>query len=1077
MNSRMMKLCVLLAIALLSVVPQSRFLQFSGQAGATSFARTASAVNDASSAPAGPGIGSPSQARVNEAYGKLPLSFEANKGQTDPHVKFLSRGNSYSLFLTDSGAVLALAKKQKPASGKTVRAKSVKQMLAEESSGASRKSTSAVLRMKLLGAQSSPKVTGQEKLPGKVNYFIGSDPAKWRTDVATYAKVRYHQVYPGIDLVYYGNQGQLEYDFVVAPGGDPARVRLGFEGARKMRVDRQGDLLLETTSGPVRWQKPVVYQETEGVRTRIEGNYLLRSGHQASFEVGDYDPTKPLIIDPTLVYSTYLGGIRGNGSGIAVDSLGNAYVTGSTSSSSFPTTVGAFQTANAGGNDAFVTKLNADGTGLDYSTYLGGSDNDQASKIAVDSLGNAYVTGNTSSTDFPTTAGALQTANAGGSAFGGDAFVTKLNASGTGLLYSTYLGGSGDELGSGIAVDSLGNAYVTGNTSSTDFPTTAGALQTANAGGSAFGGDAFVTKLNADGTGLEYSTYLGGSDNDFGRSIAVDSLGSAYVTGSTSSTNFPTTVGAFQTANAGVGDAFVTKLNAAGTGIDYSTYLGGSKDDFASSIAVDSLGNAYVTGQTRSSNFPTTVGAFQPVGFTFPINVPFVTKLNASGTGLLYSTYLGGGNGSTGSGIAVDSLGSAYVTGSTLAGFPRTVGAFVQPTSSPGIDAFVTKLNAAGTGLLYSAKFGGSTVTSLVVGDAGNGIAVDSLGNAYVTGSTISTNFPTTVGAFQTANPGGLSAFVAKFALRDNTPTGSNIGVQPVDSTGPVIMNFSEVSQAGTTNLTTSNTGPTPPVGFQLGDPATYYDLTTTAVYSGSITLCINYTGINFTDESSLRLFHFEGGQWVDVTTSLDTGGHRICGSVTSLSPFAIFEPGSAGVPRPFYLHGTGSSSNPATLFLNNTAPTAATAKSKDSASVNFSGGNPWKEVGTWPAAPALSAGTLTDLSDLHVWLGLKNSDDQGTRFDLRVEVYKNGTLVAAGETLCIEGVTRNPSMAKDVTVMFAPFSSVAFNGTTDAMSMKVLTRIGTNGAGGFCGGHSNAVGLRLYFDAGSQPARFTATL
>ena len=309
-----------------------------------------------------------------------------------------------------------------------------------------------------------------------------------------------------------------------------------------------------------------------------------------------------------------------------------------------------------------------------------------------------------------------------------------------------------------------------------------------------------------------------------------------------------------------------------------------------------------------------------------------------------------------------------------------------------------------------------------------------------------------------------------------NTPAGNNVTVQPADSTTgttPATLTFSHITQAGTTSLTTSSSGPPPPSGFKLGNPATYYELTTSAAFSGSIGVCINYAGVSFADESSLRMFHLEGGSWVDVTTSLNTGADVICGSVSSLSPFAVFERVSQQT-RFFYLHGTGPNSNPPTLFLNNTSAPSTTAKSRDSAAVNFSGGNPWKEVGMWTAAPALATGTLRTLSDVHVWLGLKNSDDQGTRFDLRVEAYKNGTLVAEGEAHCIDGVTRNPSQAKEVTVMLAPFSPAVFNGSTEALLLKILTRIGTNGAG-LCGGHSNATGLRLYFDADTRSARFTA--
>jgi hypothetical protein len=714
------------------------------------------------------------KAHVQEAYGKLPLSFEANAGQTDPRVKFLSRGSGYSLFLTESEAVLALTKKDNAAGP----AQAAQAKLTAITAAPSQKSTSAVLRMKLVGARPPAKVTGQEGLAGKVNYFIGNDPAKWRTDVPTYGKVRYERVYPGIDLVYYGNQRQLEYDFVVAPGADPARIRLGFDGAQKIHVDAQGGLVVQTGSGAVRWQKPVVYQETNGVRKTIEGKYLLRRGHQVSFEVAAYDSTKPLIIDPTLVYSTYLGGSGSEiGVGIAVDSLGNAYVTGNTTSSNFPTAV-ALQPATGGGRDAFVTKLNAAGTTLLYSTYLGGSDSDQGNSIAVDSTDNVYVTGETSSTNFPTTAGAFQMTNAGGIA---DAFVTKLNPTGTSLLYSTYLGGTGDDSGFGIAVDSTGNAYVTGHTTSTTrffptagFPTTPGAFQTTNAGNY----DAFVTKLDTNALGslsLVYSTYLGSIDSDTGNGIAVDSTGNAYVTGATASANFPipTTAGTFQTTlggSAGVPDAFVTKLNPTGTALLYSSYLGGSETDVGNGIAVDSTGNAYVTGFTYSTNFPTTTGAFQTVnpGPAGGKADAFVTKLNTNASGfasLVYSTYLGGTSFfDGGNGMAVDSTGNAYVTGLTYStDFPTTTGAFQTVNNGNG-DVFITKLNTTGTApLLYSTYLGGNNT------DYGQGIAVDSTGNAYVTGVTSSADFPTTAGAFQgTYAGGGADAFIAKL-----TPVGT----------------------------------------------------------------------------------------------------------------------------------------------------------------------------------------------------------------------------------------------------------------------------------------------------------------
>src|SRR5438445_703660 len=383
------------------------------------------------------------EARVSETYGKLPLHFQANRGQTHEDVRFLARGPGYSLFLTPTEAVLTLMKPESSARKPAAHGKS-------EPRGPA---TGTVLRMTFAGANPEPRVTGLEELPRKANYFIGNDRAKWRTNVPTYAKVQYREVYPGIDLVYYGNQQQLEYDFVVRPGANPNRIVLGFEGADRLEVDAQGDLVLHTAAGPIRQRKPVIYQEVGGVRKEIPGGYVLSGPQQVSFQLAAYDQSRPLVIDPVLVYSTYLGGSdRDAGLGIAVDAAGNAYVTGQTSSTNFPTTAGAFQTAFGGGFrdiDAFVTKLNSTGSALVYSTYLGGSCFDDGHGIAVDAAGNAYVTGRTCSTNFPTTAGAFQTT------FGGvnDASVTKINSTGSALVYSTYLAGRGADNALGIADD------------------------------------------------------------------------------------------------------------------------------------------------------------------------------------------------------------------------------------------------------------------------------------------------------------------------------------------------------------------------------------------------------------------------------------------------------------------------------------------------------------------------------------------------------------------------------------------------------------------------------------------------
>src|SRR5205807_41955 len=385
----------------------------------------------------------------------------------------------------------------------------------------------------------------------------------------------YDDLYPGIDLIYDGTQRHLEYDFVVRPGADPHRIALRLQGADRLEVDSQGDLVLHTAAGVIRQRKPAIYQEIGAVRKEIPGGYVLSGAQQRGFQVAAYDATRPLVIDPVLVYSTYLeGSVDDYGYGIAVDGSGNAYVTGYTVSTDFPTTAGAFQTTARGNNDAFVAKINPSGSALVYSTYLGGNANDNGYGIAVDGSGNAYVTGSTTSPDFPTTAGAFQP-DYGGAPNGGapqDAFVTKINPSGTALVYSTYLGGNGADYGTGIAVDAQGSAYVTGYTFSSDFPTTPGAFQTAKRGNSS----TFVTKFNPAGTALVYSTFLGGnggdgniSTSDVGNGITVDGSGSAYVTGSTASPDFPTTAGAVQPTFGGLEDAFVTKFNPTGTALVY----------------------------------------------------------------------------------------------------------------------------------------------------------------------------------------------------------------------------------------------------------------------------------------------------------------------------------------------------------------------------------------------------------------------------------------------------------------------------------------------------------------------------
>jgi hypothetical protein len=720
------------------------------------------------------------------SYAKLPLSFEANQGQSDKQVKFLSRGRGYGLFLTGDEAVLELRDSGFRIQDSGPRAKTFGAMSAlQRTTDNGRRTTKSVLRLKLVNANQNVGVTGANELPGKLNCFIGNDPKKWRTNVPTYAQVRYRNIYPGIDLVYYGNQGgQLEYDFVVAPGADPNSILLAVDAAGRVsskqkavgsgqpKIDSNGDLVVHMDrADEVRFHRPLVYQveesgaKDENRKSKIvnrqsssvnrqfrEGHFTLDAQNRVHFALGPYDHTQPLVIDPVLVYSTYLGGnFLDYGNGIAVDPTGNAYVTGTTESTNFPT-ANPLQASLAGSQNAFVAKLNATGSALVYSTYLGGRNIDIGYGIAVDSSGNAYVTGMTKSADFPTTPGAFQTTL--GSAF--NAFVAELNPTGSALVYSTFLGGSGGEYGFGIAVDSSGDAYVTGSTSSTNFPT-ANPIQ-ANLAGPV---SAFVAELNPTGSALLYSTYLGGNGGEYGSGIAVDSSGNAYVTGRTLSTNFPTTRGAFQASLRGPGatNAFVAKLNSTGSALAYSTYLGGSGYDAAASIAVDSSGNAYVTGVAASSDFPTATPLQASLGGT--AGNAFVTELNPTGSALVYSTYLGGSRADAGLSIAVDSSGNAYVTGSTTSiNFPTANP--LQANSAGSMSAFVARLNPPGSALVYSTYLGGNNK------DWGQGIAVDSSGNAYVTGGASSTDFPI-INPLQGRSGGYGKAFVAKIGA-SNSP-------------------------------------------------------------------------------------------------------------------------------------------------------------------------------------------------------------------------------------------------------------------------------------------------------------------
>jgi hypothetical protein len=927
------------------------------------------------------------QPRLVESYGKLPLSFEINKGQADSQVKFLSRGSGYSLFLTGNEAVLALRKGN--SNGKRQMAKGVAQRspfnaaafpgllrwptaeleinarTADPRTGSALqgllqrpasfqspvsnfqtpatndepRTTSALLRMKLVGANPHAKVSGLEELPGRSNYFIGSDPKEWRTNVPNYAKVKYANVYPGVDLVYYGNQGKLEYDFVVQPGADPRQIALdvgaglvpaqgGHPQGVPLRIGTDGDLVVTTDGGEVTFHKPIVYQPTTYNEPRTTNQELVESkyavkGDQVSFEVASYDKRRPIVIDPVLAYSTYLGGSYEDwGSAIALDASGNTYVAGSTHSSDFPTAPGASRSPCVGTylplpEFAFVSKLNAAGT-LVYSTYLGGCSyyyqgelyipDSYGQGITVDASGNAYVTGTTQYSGFPTTPGAFQTANRGE----WNAFVSKLTAAGSGLPYSTYLGGSGRwDGGNAIAVDSSGNAYVTGQASSYDFPVTPGAFQTTCGSGRAPGtndciqGNNFVSKLNSAGSALTYSTFLSGSGADWGSGIAVDASGNAYVTGAASA-DFPTTPGAFQDpSNQG---SFVTKLNAAGSTLVYSTSsIGGS------AIALDSAGDTYITGSAYSSDFPTTPSAFQTTWGGG--SDAFISKLNATGAALLYSTYLGGTGGDGGSGIAVDAAGNAYVTGSTSSSdFPITPDAF-QTTYGGNGNAFISKLNAAGSALLYSTYLGGTG------GDGGSGIAVDAAGNAYVAGGAGS-DFPTTPGAFQTTFAGFGDAFISKFCFA--TGGVPAVRLTPGSVSFPVLRIVETTSLSRKVRVTNVGCGELDVAGITVtgpdpGDFAQSNNCTPTVASGGSCVITVTFTPTA------------QGVRTASVSITDSAPGSPQTVRLTGRGTFFEWSPRSLNMGD----HKVGTSSAARTVTLTNAGTTPITLFSIEMGGVN----------------------------------------------------------------------------------------------------------------------------------------------
>jgi hypothetical protein len=726
------------------------------------------------------------KARLVGAYGQVPLGFEANRGQSDRRVRFLSRGSGYGVFVTQREVVLALGKP----------------------------GDAAVLRMVPVGASPHARLTASARLSRNVNYLVGRRRAHVRRDVASYGRVTYEGIYRGVDLVLRGNQRALEYDFVVAPGAVPETINLRFDGARSLSIADDGALVIKTPAGEVRHRRPVVYQERHGDRRQIPGAFTLR-GNRVGFRVGDYDRSRPLVIDPVIEYSTFLGGTTSYdlAQALALGRDGSAYVAGLTFAADFPTTAGAFDADGHGPtpcapaenpgfqpppveqcrSDAFVTKLDPKGTDLVYSTFLGGAQSDRIQDIDVDAAGAAYVTGGTDSDDFPTTPGAVDRTAAGerrvigvGLVVFPESFLTKLSPDGSRLEYSTLLGGGDADEGTGVKIGKGGDAYVTGHTYSADYPTTAGAFDVGlNTPGapSRVCSDIFVTKVGATGSTLGYSTLIGGNRLEFSFGLDVDDDGAAYVTGDSTSDDAPTTPGAFQQRPEHVregaaepdcsapleqfeeADPLVVKVAPDGSALDYATYFGGSGHEHGTGIAVQN-GSAYVVGHTNSPDFPTTDGAFdRKAKGTATLFDGFAAKVAPAGDRLEYSTLLAGAGDDWVFDVDVDERGSAYLTGMTTStDFPTTKDALDSSYEGPGPpfhDAFLTRLAPDGSGVLYSSYFGG------LGPDVGLNVVEDGNGSAYLSGVTFSPDLPASSQGFDPVfggPPGYSDAFLVKFS-------------------------------------------------------------------------------------------------------------------------------------------------------------------------------------------------------------------------------------------------------------------------------------------------------------------------
>ncbi len=707
------------------------------------------------------------ESQALSAYGKLPLFFVENKGQADTSLQFYSYGGQ--MYFSPEGIYTHFIQRDSTAHDRFRDRYHERDFISLDTTPIHEKHL--VLKKRFLNANTHCEIEGEEELPGKINYFIGNDSTKWHTNLRTFKQIRYKNLYPGVDLVYHGNQGPTEYDLVVNPEAHNSvsspltQIQFTIEGADKLELSPEGDLLVHTPMGILKEKSPVSYQMKNGIKQTLSSHFTLTSDNTFAFNIPQYDKTQSLVIDP-LIYSTFLGGSDDEKAfGLTVDSIGNAYVVGETRSTDFPTTTGTYDNTYNGLWDCFVIKVNTINIEMIYSSYIGGDDNDQAYSLSIDGFGRVYITGYTESSTYPITIGSYDNSYNGG----GDSFITKFNTSGSALIYSTYLGGINSDEAGCIALDSSGNIYVAGRTYSPNFPTTVGTFNRTLNGTE----DCFITKLNEGGSDLIYSTYLGGSGNPDGESILgviVDILNRVYVTGFTNSSDFPTTPNSYDcTYNGGNYDAFISRLNINGTGIEYSMFLGGNNWDCASDIAIDSIGNVYITGGTLSTNFPTSMNSFDTT-YNGDDDV-FLIKINPDLSEIIYATLIGGSSWEDGYAIAIDNDGDAYITGRT--------GSLNYPTTNDAIycenqgycDVFVSKVNQYGTELLYSTYLGGSNW------DQGNSIAIDFNKDIILTGYSKSTEFPMVNYPYDPINSGTMcDSFLTKISL---DPTFPNINSLP----------------------------------------------------------------------------------------------------------------------------------------------------------------------------------------------------------------------------------------------------------------------------------------------------------